>query len=154
MCAGTMEPRHLYRDLVLDHGRRPRNLGRPQRTSHHAEGDNPVCGDRLTLYLRLEHDVIREVGLEVRACAICTASASMMGELVKGGTKTEALESASSFKRLMAGQKPATDLGDLLALSAVRQFPTRIKCAELAWHALEAALAGSKSMVTTEEVGS
>ena len=154
MCAGTMEPRHLYRDLVLDHGRRPRNLGRPQRPSHRAEGDNPVCGDRLTLFLRLEDEVIREIGLEVRACAICTASASMMSELVKGGAKTEALECASAFKALMAGREPATHLGDLLSLSAVRQFPSRIKCAELAWHALEAALAGSKSMVTTEEVGS
>jgi nitrogen fixation protein NifU and related proteins len=151
------ELRELYQEVILDHGRNPRNFRRPADSNRRAEGDNPLCGDRLTVYLKLDADgVVEDVAFEGRGCAISMASASMMTELVKGKTAEAAETLFDKFHRLVTD--PDVDLMDaaddedlekLVVLSGVRQFPMRVKCATLAWHTMTAAIEG-KAAVTTE----
>ncbi len=141
--------RELYQELILDHGRRPRNFGALADANRAARGDNPICGDRITVYLNIDRDgVIREAAFEGRGCAISTASASMMTEIVKGKTVDEAYQLFESFQAMCtkdghdmaAHQARDPDAVERLEmLSGVRQFPVRVKCATLAWHTMNAA---------------
>ena len=139
-----MELNDLYRDVILDHNKRPRNFGRVDPADALANGHNPLCGDRLTVTLRLAGDIVDDVKFEGNGCAISVASASMMTEAVKGHSRSEV---ATLFDRVHAlltqVDAPSTDLGKLAALSGVREFPARVKCASLCWHTLNAALANA-----------
>jgi len=146
-----MDLSELYRDVIVDHNRSPRNRGRLPAPTHHAEGDNPLCGDRLRLDVDVAGDVIRDLRFEGSGCAISTASASLMSEAVKGKTRAEAAALFGDVHRMLTGElAEAARLGKLAALAGVREFPARVKCASLAWHTLNAALAGSRAPVTTE----
>lgn len=151
-----MELNDLYRDVILDHNRRPRNFGALESPDASVEGFNPMCGDRLTVRLRLEDDKISDIRFEGQGCAISTASASMMTEAVKGRTRADALQLFERVHELLTDEAapPADQLGKLAALSGVRAYPARVKCASLCWHTLAAALrsASQQSMpaVTTE----
>ena len=144
----------LYQEVVLDHNRRPRNFKRPDHVNRTAEGFNPLCGDQVNVYLNVEDDVITDVGFEGVGCAISKASTSMMTESVKGRTTAEAEEIFSAFRAMVTGKADgASDvelLGDLEVFQGVSQYPARIKCATLSWHALQAALDGSGETVATE----
>ena len=144
----------LYQEVVLDHNRRPRNFKRPDHVNRTAEGFNPLCGDQVNIYLNVENDVITDVGFEGVGCAISKASTSMMTESVKGKTTAEAEEIFSAFRAMVTGKADgASDgelLGDLEVFQGVSQYPARIKCATLSWHALQAALDGSGETVATE----
>ena len=146
-----MELNDLYRDVILDHNKRPRNFGRVDPADALANGHNPLCGDRLTVTLRLAGDIVDDVKFEGNGCAISVASASMMTEAVKGHSRSEV---ATLFDRVHAlltqADAPSTDLGKLAALSGVREFPARVKCASLCWHTLHAALEGAAAPVSTE----
>lgn len=145
--------RDLYQELILDHGRRPRNFKFPEPSNRTGEGYNPLCGDRLTLKLRLAGDgVIEDAGFQGQGCAISTASASTMTEAVKGKTVEEVHALFTKFHDMVTGKsEPDFDALDKLAVFAgVAEFPARVKCASLAWHTLEAALAGDGASVTTE----
>jgi nitrogen fixation protein NifU and related proteins len=146
-----MDLAELYRDVIVDHNRSPRNRGRLPGATHHAEGDNPLCGDRLSLDVELAGDVIRDLRFEGSGCAISTASASLMSEAVKGRTRAQAAEIFAGVHRMLTGEPADTGgLGKLAALAGVREFPARVKCASLCWHTLNAALAGGHDPVTTE----
>ncbi|MGH8197432.1 MAG: Fe-S cluster assembly sulfur transfer protein SufU [Steroidobacteraceae bacterium] len=147
-----MDLAELYRDVIVDHNRRPRNRGRLAGATHRAEGDNPLCGDRLHLEVDVANDVIRDLRFEGSGCAISTASASLMSEAVKGKTRAEADLLFGAVHRMLTGAdgSDALQLGKLAALAGVRAFPARVKCASLCWHTLNAALAGSAAPVTTE----
>ena len=147
--------RDLYQEVILDHSKRPRNFGELAGANRHAEGYNPLCGDRETVYVRLENGVLDDVGFRGAGCAISTASASMMTESVKGKTLAEAEALFERFHDLITGNDGATktarpDLGKLAVFSGVREFPVRVKCATLPWHTLKAALAGEDKTVSTE----
>lgn len=149
--------RELYQEIILDHGKNPRNFGRPADSNCEAHGDNPLCGDRITVYVALDGDVVRDVGFDGKGCAISTASASMMTELLKGKTRAEVEALFAKFHDLVTGKDGAEialendDLDKLVVLSGVRQFPMRVKCATLAWHTLNAAIGdGADDLVTTE----
>ena len=149
------ELRDLYQEVILDHSKGPRNFGELAGANRRAEGYNPLCGDRETVFVRLEDDVLKEVGFRGAGCAISTASASMMTESLKGKTRTEAEALCERFHDLITGhdgeKKPgAPELGKLAVFSGVREFPVRIKCATLPWHTLKAALAGEDCTVSTE----
>jgi nitrogen fixation protein NifU and related proteins len=136
-----MELADLYRDVILDHNRKPRNFGPLVPADASVEGFNPLCGDRLTLRLRFAGEVLAEAKFEGNGCAISTASASMMTEAIKGKTRAEALSLFDRVHRLLTTDGKADDqLGKLAALSGVREFPARVKCASLCWHTLAAAL--------------
>ena len=136
-----MELSDLYRDVILDHNRRPRNFGPLEHAQAVAEGVNPLCGDRLTLRLKLADDRIENIRFEGQGCAISTASASLMTEAVKGKTRGEALALFDRVHRLLTDDEAgAEDLGKLAALSGVREYPARVKCASLCWHTLASAL--------------
>lgn len=144
----------LYQEILLDHYRRPRNFGPLPGADREVEGYNPLCGDRLRLQLRLEGERIAELRFEGSGCAISTASASMMTEAARGLAVPAALELAHRFQALVTGAPdapPADELGELAALGGVREFPMRVKCATLAWHALRSALTGRDDRVSTEE---
>ena len=154
--------RQLYQEVILDHYKRPRNFGPLADADHSAEGYNPLCGDQVKVSVRLEGDRVADAHFEGAGCAISTASASLMTEAVKGKTLAEAEELFQSFHALVSGKDDGTsasgdgaadgdgdDLGKLEALAGVRDYPVRIKCATLAWHALRAALHGGDK-VTTE----
>ncbi len=149
-----MELNDLYRDVILDHNRNPRNFGPLQNADAQAEGFNPLCGDRLTLRLKLDGDTIADVRFEGDGCAISTASASLMTEAVKGKTRAEALDVFERVHRLLtADDASGADLGKLAALSGVREYPARVKCASLCWHTLTKALSpadGAGAAVSTE----
>jgi nitrogen fixation protein NifU and related proteins len=139
-----MELNDLYRDVILDHNRRPRNFGPLEPADASVEGFNPMCGDRLTLRLKLAADKIADIRFEGQGCAISTASASLMTEAVKGKTRTQALELFDRVHRLLTDDSaPSDELGKLAALSGVREFPARVKCASLCWHTLASALQSS-----------
>ena len=146
--------RDLYQSVILDHNRSPRNFRELEDASHRAEGYNPLCGDRLTVWLRLDGDRIAGVSFHGSGCAISKASASMMTEAVKGMTTTEAKDLARRFQELVTGRSdPATaraTLGKLAVFSGVSEFPVRVKCASLSWHTLKAALDHETAAVTTE----
>ena len=143
-----MDLRDLYQDIILDHGRKPRNFRKPEHPSHTAQGHNPLCGDRVTVYLTLDGDRIEDVAFEGRGCAISTASSSLMTEVLKGKTIAEAEQLFRAFHATVTGRDAAEpvpealedDLDRLTPLAGVREFPARVKCATLAWHALEAAI--------------
>jgi len=142
----------LYQEVILDHNRRPRNF-RILGSGTHAEGFNPLCGDRLTVYVRVDHDVISDVSFQGSGCAISKASASLMTEQVKGKTVADAIGLFEQFQKMITGKPggPAAEqLGKLNALSGVREFPIRVKCASLAWHTLRAALESRNEVVSTE----
>ena len=143
----------LYQRVVVEHGRHPRNQGALAGATHGARGDNPFCGDRVTVSLILEGDRIAEARFEGAGCAISTASASMMTVALRGRTRAETEALFRDFEALLAGTAPATpagDLGDLAAFAGVRRFPVRAKCARLPWQTLMAALAGGGGTVSTE----
>jgi nitrogen fixation NifU-like protein len=132
----------LYQEVILDHNRRPRNYRTIEGASHHAEGYNPLCGDRLNLYVQVDGDVIRDVAFQGSGCAISKASASLMTDAVKGQTVAEARSLFERFHHVVTTppEQPVEDLGKLSVLAGVRAFPVRVKCASLAWHTLKAAL--------------
>jgi nitrogen fixation protein NifU and related proteins len=137
-----MELKDLYRDVILDHNRQPRNFGRLDPADATADGHNPLCGDRLTVSLRLSGDTISDIRFEGHGCAISTASASLMSEAVKGRNRRGVQELFTQIHTLLTQPDavvPET-LGKLAALSGVREFPSRVKCASLCWHTLNAAL--------------
>ncbi|HEX7155826.1 MAG TPA: SUF system NifU family Fe-S cluster assembly protein [Burkholderiaceae bacterium] len=146
------ELRDLYQEVVIDHGRRPRNAGPLAPASHRAEGFNPLCGDRLTLYLRVVDGVIEAASFEGGGCAISTASASLMTEALKGRTVEQAEAMSGGFQALVTGHDPGpVRLGKLEVLAGVREFPARVKCATLAWHTQRAALHNDAEAARTEE---
>ncbi|HEX5474195.1 MAG TPA: SUF system NifU family Fe-S cluster assembly protein [Vicinamibacterales bacterium] len=132
----------LYQEVILDHNRRPRNFHTLAGASHQAEGYNPLCGDRLTLYLRVEDGIITDVGFVGSGCAISKASASLMTDAIKGRSVADARALFTRFHGMVTTPPDVEveDLGKLSALAGVREFPVRVKCASLAWHTLEAAL--------------
>ncbi len=144
----------LYQEVILDHNRRPRNFATLPDASHSAEGYNPLCGDKLHLYLKLDGDRITQATFEGSGCAISKASASLMTEAVKGRTVEEATTIFEQFHQLVTGTREADlddeVLGKLAVLGGVREFPVRVKCASLAWHTLKAALSGKPATVKTE----
>ena len=144
----------LYQQTVLDHNRRPRNFRRLPDATSSVEGDNPLCGDHFYLDIKLENDVIKDIGFEGSGCAISKASASMMTDDVKGKTKEEAERLFDLFHDVVAGDLDPMvameKLGKVGILSGVREFPARVKCATLAWHTLRAALNGAGITVSTE----
>lgn len=144
--------RDLYQEVVIDHGRRPRNFHVLAPMTHHAEGFNPLCGDRLTLYLDVAEGRIRDASFQGSGCAISVASASLMTEHLKDKTPAEAEAIFRQFQSLMVdeGQTASEALGKLTVLTGVREFPTRVKCATLAWHTLHAALQNEAQPVSTE----
>jgi nitrogen fixation NifU-like protein len=136
-----MEINDLYRDVILDHNRKPRNFGLLENADATIEGFNPLCGDRLTVRLRMAGDAIDDIRFEGQGCAISTASASLMTEAVKGKTRAEALVLFDRVHRLLTDDDASADeLGKLAALSGVREYPARVKCASLCWHTLASAL--------------
>lgn len=144
--------REIYQEVILDHYRRPRNFSVLDAATIEGQGHNPLCGDRIKLYLHVDQGVVRDISFQGAGCAISTASASMMTETVKGKTLEEVHSLFHSFHERMTGsEEPEIDLGKLEALSGVRQVPVRIKCATLAWHTLKAALEGSAAPISTEE---
>lgn len=147
-----MDLKELYRDVILDHNRQPRNFGALTGADAHADGHNPLCGDRLTLYVRMKDDRIEDIRFEGKGCAISTASASMMTEAVKGRELRAVNELYGRIHSLLTQQNavPDASLGKLAALSGVREFPARVKCASLCWHTLSAALERSAATISTE----
>jgi nitrogen fixation NifU-like protein len=148
-----MDLKDLYRDVILDHNRQPRNFGRLEPCDTSADGSNPLCGDRLTLTLRLDGDRIADIRFEGKGCAISTASASLMTEAVKGldGAAVRDLrERVHGTLTSPPDAAPAAGLGKLAALAGVREFPARVKCASLCWHTLDAALERGAGTVSTE----
>jgi len=142
----------LYQEVILDHNRRPRNFRAMDDANRKQEGYNPLCGDRLMLYVKLEADRIADVAFQGSGCAISKASASLMTEALKGKTVDEARELFEKFHDMVTSspESEAPDLGKLSVLSGVREYPTRIKCASLPWHTLKAAVAGERGTVSTE----
>jgi len=142
----------LYQDIILSHNKRPRNGGVLDPCSHKADGFNPLCGDKLTVFLRKPSENIEEITCQTEGCAISRASGSIMTTMVKGKTEKEIEEMITGIKELLSGEEePEVDLakqGDLAALVGVRKFPARVKCATLAWHALESALHGDTTTTT------
>ena len=143
--------RDLYQEVILDHNRSPRNLGRLADANRQAQGFNPLCGDHLTLTLKLVDGVIEDLRFEGAGCAISTASASLMTEALKGKTVSEAQALFGGVHALLTSdESTTTPLGKLEVLSGVREFPVRVKCATLAWHTLLAALRDEHRPVSTE----
>jgi nitrogen fixation NifU-like protein len=138
-----MDLKDLYRDVILDHNKRPRNFGQLDPCDSSAEGHNPLCGDRLTLTLRLDGDRVADIRFDGKGCAISTASASLMTEAVKGLDRSAITALHDTVHRALTEHDyiPPTDLGKLAALTGVREYPARVKCASLCWHTLSAALA-------------
>ena len=140
----------LYQEVILDHNRRPRNFRTIPSPSHHAEGCNPLCGDRLTLYVQVTGDTITDVAFEGSGCAISKASASLMTDALKGMTVQEANRLFERFHRVVTTppDQPVEDLGKLSALAGVRVFPVRVKCASLPWHTFKAAIDREQAIST------
>lgn len=141
----------LYQQVILDHSRSPRNFQKLEVANRVAEGHNPLCGDRVTVYVLLENDVIRDISFQGSGCAISKASASMMTASLKGKTKAEAEKLFAQFHEMITtGKSDPADLGKLAAFGGVNKFPARVKCAALPWHALVATLNGKENIVSTE----
>lgn len=143
--------RELYQEVIFDHGKRPRNFGKLEGYSHSAQGFNPLCGDKITLYLKLDDGVIADAKFEGAGCAISTASASLLTEVLKGKSEADAQRLFGAFHDLVTGDRPSGEgLGKLEVLGGVREFPARVKCATLAWHTLAAALKKQTDAISTE----
>jgi nitrogen fixation NifU-like protein len=145
----------LYQEVILDHNKTPRNFGPMEDADCFAEGNNPLCGDQLRLYLKMDGDRVEQIRFEGSGCAISTASASLMTEAVGGKTREEVEVLYESFHELLTGDPSVVaevgpELGKLAVFSGVREFPVRVKCATLAWHTLQAALKDQNQAVTTE----
>jgi nitrogen fixation protein NifU and related proteins len=143
--------RELYQEVILDHNKNPRNKGSLDDATNQAEGFNPLCGDKVSLFLIVENGEVKDVSFEGAGCAISTASASLMTEAVKGKSVEEAHRIFSDFHKMVAGDTHIDwpeDLASLEALAGVKEFPVRVKCATLAWHTLEAALKGEQKTST------
>lgn len=151
------EMRELYQEMILDHHRKPRNYGKLANGNRHAEGFNPLCGDRVTVYALIEGDTIRDLSFEGSGCAICVASCSLMTEALKGRSTAEAEALFGRFHDLVtADREPDASanidaLGKLAVFEGVREFPVRIKCATLPWHALRAAIHQTVSQSVSTE---
>jgi nitrogen fixation protein NifU and related proteins len=152
-----MDLRDLYQDIILDHGQHPRNFRVQEHPSHMAQGHNPLCGDRVTIYVTLAGDRIADVSFQGRGCAISQASASLMTEILKGKTLAEAEALFKGFHaKVTGGEAPAApaaleeDMERLEPLSGVKAYPARVKCATLAWHAFEAALRNGQAGATVK----
>lgn len=144
----------LYQQVIVDHSKRPRNFRVVEDANRTVEGFNPLCGDKITIFLRIEGDVVKDLSFQGSGCAISTASASLLTEALKGKTLAEAEALFESFHDLVTGLQPEHEapekLGKLAAFSGVCDYPTRVKCATLAWHTLRAALQGERKPVSTE----
>ena len=142
----------LYQEIILDHNRRPRNYGKLDHPTHQAQGHNPLCGDEISVFIKVADDRITDITFDGQGCAISKASASLMTSRLKGKTLGEVRLVASEVRQLLTGPdgEPADleKLGDLAALEGVRKYAVRVKCATLAWHALEAALEGGQEITT------
>jgi len=147
-----MDLKDLYRDVILDHNRHPRNFGRLDGSASRAEGHNPLCGDRLSVYVRMDGEQLSDIRFEGKGCAISTASASLMTEAVKGKDRAAIRALFDEVHALLTRHDvvPAPTLGKLAALSGVREFPVRVKCASLCWHTLNAALEQGAATISTE----
>jgi nitrogen fixation NifU-like protein len=150
--------RELYQEVILDHSKRPRNFGRLADATHQADGDNPLCGDKIHLELALDGDRVKDVRFEGQGCAISTASASLMTEALKGRTLAEVRTLFHQMHETCTGQPDAEaagleplDLGKLAVFEGVRQYPLRVKCATLAWHTLRNALEGGAASPASTE---
>lgn len=145
-----MELNDLYQEIIIDHGTKPRNYEVMLQPSHSAEGLNPLCGDQITLFLQIQDNIIQKASFTGKGCAISTASASIMTEALVNKSITEALQIFKDFHALVTNEvSPTKTLGKLIALSGVKAFPARIKCATLAWHTLDAAIK-NKQQISTE----
>lgn len=145
--------RDLYQEVILEHNKRPRNFRAIEAADRKQEGFNPLCGDRLTLYLKLDGDKVADIAFQGNGCAISTSSASLMTEAVKGKSKEEAARLFEAFHRLVTRTAPAPtkqEIGKLQVFAGVGEFPARVKCASLCWHTLKAALEGKGEKVSTE----
>jgi nitrogen fixation protein NifU and related proteins len=146
--------RELYQDLIIDHSKRPRNFRVLETANHSSEGYNPLCGDKVTVFLELEDDCVKNVSFQGSGCAISTASASVMTESVKGKTLAQVEALFDVFHKLVTGKPPdggtTPELGKMAVFSGVSEFPVRVKCATLAWHTLHAALQDKGETVSTE----
>jgi nitrogen fixation NifU-like protein len=145
--------RELYQEVILDHSKRPRNLRGMKEATGQANGHNPLCGDRVTVFLRVEGDVVRDVSFEGSGCSISTASASMMTDALKGKTTAEAKALFARFHDLVTADPSkaaaaSAELGKLAVFAGVHEFPMRVKCASLAWHTMKAALEGGDRVST------
>jgi nitrogen fixation NifU-like protein len=146
--------RELYQEVILDHHKRPRNCRKPDDANMHADGFNPLCGDKVSVFVRMEDGVVRDIAFQGSGCAISTASASMMTESLKGKSEAEVAQIFERFRDLVTGKTPVdgdiSGLGKLAVFAGVRDYPVRVKCATLAWHTMRAALEGSRETVATE----
>ena len=146
--------RELYREVILDHNRHPRNFGELEGADRVVEGVNPLCGDRMTLYVRMDDEKVQDIRFQGTGCAISVASSSLMTERAKGGSVEELRALFEQVREMLTGEAPGAaeleSLDKLAALSGVREYPTRVKCATLDWHALNSAIAGSDEPVSTE----
>ncbi|MCK5120385.1 MAG: SUF system NifU family Fe-S cluster assembly protein [Methylococcales bacterium] len=145
--------RDLYQEVIFDHNRNPRNFRVMEDADRKVEGFNPLCGDRLTLFLKMNGDEITDASFQGSGCAISTASVSLMTEIVKGKTEAEAEALFKQFHEMTTGKKEDINLeaiGKLAVLAGVREYPARVKCATLAWHTLDAALKNEESSISTE----
>lgn len=144
----------LYQELILDHGRRPRNFRALDGANRKAEGYNPLCGDKIKVFVTLRDDVVQDISFQGAGCAISTASASLMTETLKGKTRTEAEHLLERFHEMLTSEqgakRGASELGKLAVFSGVREYPARVKCATLAWHTLRSALTNKEETVSTE----
>ena len=146
------ELQDLYREVILDHNRQPRNFGALPDANHVIEAVNPLCGDKLTLYVKVDGGRVKDISFKGTGCAISVASSSLMTERVKGQTVRSTLELFEKVHGLLTGASDATaDLDKLAALAGVREYPTRVKCASLAWHALKAAVTGADGKPVSTE---
>lgn len=143
----------LYQEVILDHNKNPRNFKELEEATRSAEGNNPLCGDKLTVFLNYDGETVKEVSFTGSGCAISKASASMMTQMVKGKTKEEAEVLFDEFHRMVRGEMDedaeSNHLGKLKIFAGVREFPARVKCASLSWHTMKAALEGEE-LVSTE----
>ena len=149
--------RELYQEVILDHGKSPRNFGKPEHVNCESSGHNPLCGDTVTIYLGLNDGIVEEAGFEGRGCAISIASASMMTDILQGKSLDEVRVMFERFHHLVTEDEAACEGGfdgeefeKLMVLSGVREFPMRVKCATLAWHTMNSALQGGGEEVSTE----
>lgn len=146
-----MSLRELYQEMIVDHGKQPRNFGKLNTASHTQVGHNPLCGDKLMLYVKANNGVLEDMRFEGVGCAISVASASLMTETLKGKTLIEVDDLFNDFHQLVTtGKEPEQDMGKLAVFSGVAEFPIRVKCATLAWHTLKAALSHDNKPATTE----
>lgn len=140
----------LYQEIILDHYKKPRNAGLIEQPSCSATGDNPLCGDKIAVTVKMKGDTVDDIRWKGAGCAISTASASLMSEAVKGKSKSEFASLFGKFHDMVTGKGPSDGLEKLEVFSGVSEFPVRVKCASLAWHTLKAALEGQRDTISTE----